>query len=117
MNDRQQTLVKELEEFHAQLSEFKYSIEKVHKTRMDTGSAQRERERIRAQLVRKSGKLKPIVVHLTGKQYGQQFNESFDVWTEALSASRSYSPLQIWSLGALMDNVIETIGREKQVLN
>ena len=111
MNNRQQSLVEELEEFRAQVSGFRHSVEEVHKKRMDTGSAQRERERIRAQLVRKSGKLKPIVVHLTGKQYGQQFNESFDVWTEALSASTSYSSLQIWSLGALIDNVTEAIGR------
>jgi len=109
-NNKQQLLVQELKEFYEQLSEFRYAVEKVHKTRMDTGSAKRQRESIRADLVRKSGQLKPIVVHLTGKQYGQQFNESFDLWTEALGAGSS-AALQIWSLGALMDSANEAIGR------
>ena len=110
LNNKQQLLIQELKEFYAQLSEFRYAVEKVHKTRMDTGSAKRQRESIRADLVRKSGKLKPIVVHLTGEQYGQQFNESFDLWTEALGAGSS-APLQRWSLGALMDSANKAIGR------
>jgi len=112
LNNKQQLLIQEFKDFHAQLSKFRYAVEKVHKTRMDTGSAKRQRESIRTDLVRKSGKLKPIVVHLTGKekQYGQQFNEEFDIWTEALGAG-SYPPNQRWSLGALLDTVNEAIGR------
>jgi predicted nucleotide-binding protein len=109
-NNKQQLLIQELKEFYTQLREFRYAVEKLHTTRRDTGSAERQRESIREELVRKSGKLKPIVVHLTGKQYGQQFNESFDLWTEALGAGSS-APLQRWSLGALMDSANEAIGR------
>lgn len=112
LSNKQQLLIQELKEFYAQLSKYKYAVEEVHKTRMDTGSVKRQRESIRADLVRKSGKLKPIVVHLTGKekQYGQQFNEGFDIWTEALGVG-SYPPTQKWSLGALLDTVNEAIGR------
>jgi predicted nucleotide-binding protein len=109
-NNKQQLLIQELKEFYTQLREFRYAGEKLHTTRRDTGSAERQRESIREELVRKSGKLKPIVVHLTGKQYGQQFNESFDLWTEALGAGSS-ATLQRWSLGALMDSANEAIGR------
>lgn len=109
-NNKQQLLIQELKEFYTQLREFKYAIEKLHTTRMDTGSAERHRESIREELVRKSGKLKPIVVQLTGKRYWQQFNESFDLWTEALGAGSS-ATLQRWSLGALMDSANEAIGR------
>ena len=109
-NNKQQLLIQELEEFYEQLRGFRDAVEELHTTRKDTGSRERERPRIQEELVRKSGKLKPIVVRLTGKQYGKQFNEEFDVWTEALDAG-SYPPSQKWSLGALMDNVNEAIGR------
>jgi predicted nucleotide-binding protein len=110
LNDRQQTLIQELKGFHSQLKEFRYFVEELHRTGMDTGSRERERESIREELVRKSGKLKPIVVHLTEKQYGQQWNRSFDMWTEALGVSSS-TTRQRWSLGALIDGVNEAIGR------
>ena len=109
-NNKQQLLIQELKEFYEQLRGFRDAVEEVHRTRKDTGSAERRRERIRTELVRKSGKLKPIVVRLTGKKYGQQFNEVFDIWTEALGTG-SYPPNQRWSLGALLDTVNEAIGR------
>ena len=109
-NNKRELLIQELKEFHTQLREFRRAVEKLHKTRGDSGSAERQRERIREELVRNSGKLKPIVVRLTGQQYGQQLNESFDVWTEALGAGSS-APLQRWSLGVLIDSVNEAIGR------
>ena len=100
MNNRQQTLIQELKEFHSQLKEFRYSVEELDRTRMDTGSRKREREIIREELVRKSGKLKPIAVHLTGKQYGQQWNQSFDMWTAALGAGSSGTRQKMVSGGA-----------------
>jgi predicted nucleotide-binding protein len=109
-NNKQQLLIHELKEFHAQLKRFRDLVEKVYIEKRDTGSAERQRESIREELVRKSGKLKPIVVRLTEKQYGQEFNEVFDIWIEALGAD-SYPPSQRWSLGALIDSVNEAIGR------
>lgn len=109
MNSRQQTLIHELKEFHGQLKEFRYLIEELHATGLDTGSREQERESIREELVRKSGKLKPIVVDLTGKQYGEQFGRSFDMWTSALG-SGSYGTRQTWSLGGIIDSVNEAIG-------
>jgi predicted nucleotide-binding protein len=110
LNSRQQTLIQELKEFHSQLKEFRYLIEELHATGLDTGSREQERESIREELVRKSGKLKPIVVDLTGKQYGEQFGRSFDMWTAALGVGSS-GTRQTWSLGTLIDSVNEVIGR------
>jgi hypothetical protein len=109
-NNKQQLLIQELKKFYTQLRRFRDLVEELHTKQMDTGSAERQRESIREELVRKSGKLKPIVVRLTGKQYGQVFNEVFDVWTEALGVSPIPSR-QIWSLRALTDNVNEAIGK------
>jgi len=109
-NNKQELLIQELKEFYMQLREFRDAVEKLDTTGRDTGSAERQRESAREELVRKSGKLKPIVVRLTGKQYGQQWNQSFDMWTEGLGAS-PFPPDQRWSLGALIDSVNEAIGR------
>jgi predicted nucleotide-binding protein len=109
-NSKRQLLVQELKEFYEQLRGYRDAVEESRTTRMDTGSRKRERQRIREELVRKSGKLKPIVIRLTGNQYGRQSNEVFDIWTQALGAD-PYPPDQRWSLGALMDNVNEAIGR------
>lgn len=110
-NNKQRLLIiQELKEFYAQLKIFRDLYVERMKAKIVLGSEERKRESIREELVRKSGGLKQIVVHLTGKQYGQQFNESFDIWSEALGASLD-SPLQRWCLGALMDNVNEAIGR------
>jgi len=109
-NNKQQLLIQDLKEFHAQLRTLRGLVEKVYIEQRDTGSAERQRESIREELVRKSGKFKPIVVRLTGNQYGQQFNQVFDIWTEALG-SDPYPPTRRWSLRALMDNVNEAIGR------
>lgn len=110
-NNKQKFLIQELREFYTQLRRFRDLVQKLHTEKMDTGSEERQRESIREELVRKSGKLKPIVVHLTEKQYGQLSNQLFDVWTEALGAGYPYPSHQMWSLGALMDNVNEAIGR------
>jgi len=110
LNNKQQLLIQELEEFYTQLRILRDLYVERMQAKIVLGSEERRRESIREELVRKSGRLKRIVVHLTGKQYGQQFNQSFDVWTEALGAS-SHSTRQRWSLGALMDNVNEAIGR------
>jgi predicted nucleotide-binding protein len=109
LNNRQQALIQELKEFHSQLKEFRYLIDELRETGMDTASRERERESLREELVRKSGKLKPIVVDLTGKQYGEQLGRSFDMWTSALG-SGSYGTRQTWSLGCVIDNVNEAIG-------
>jgi predicted nucleotide-binding protein len=109
-NKQRLPIIKELKEFYNQLGKFRDLYVGRMQAKIILGSEERERENIREYLVRKSGGLKQIVVHLTGKQYGQQFNESFDIWTEALGASLD-SPLQRWCLGALMDNVNEAIGR------
>jgi uncharacterized protein (TIGR02391 family) len=110
-NNKQRLLIiQELKEFYTQLKMFRDLYVERMKAKIVLGSEERKRESIREELVRKSGGLKQIVVHLTGKQYGQQFNESFDIWTEALGASLD-SPLQRWCLRALTDNVNEAIGR------
>lgn len=109
-NKQHPPIIQELKEFYSQLGKFRDLYVGRMQAKIILGSEERERESIREELVRKSGGLKQIVVHLTGKQYGQQFNESFDIWTEALGASLD-SPLQRWCLGALMDNVNEAIGR------
>jgi uncharacterized protein (TIGR02391 family) len=110
-NNKQRLLIiQELKEFYTQLKMFRDLYVERMKAKIVLGSEERRRESIREELVRKSGGLKQIVVHLTGKQYGQQFNESFDIWTEALGASLD-SPLQRWCLRALTDNVNEAIGR------
>lgn len=104
------SIIQELKGFYTQLKIFRDLYVERMKAKIVLGSKERKREGIREELVRKSGKLKPIVVQLTGKRYWQQFNESFDLWTEALGAGSS-ATLQRWSLGALMDSANEAIGR------
>ena len=103
-------LLNDLQEFYHQLKVFNDLLEARDSSKMRTSHEDKELQRVREEIVRKGGRLKAIVVRLTGKQFGQQFGQVFDVWAEALGAS-SYPPLQKWSLGALTDNVNEAIGR------
>ena len=109
-----QDILADLQEFHRQLNAFKDTISRRESRResggMWTSHEDSEFQRTREELVRKGGRLKPVVVQLTGKQFGEMFGQRFDVWSEALGSS-VYPGTQKWSLGALMDCVNEAIGR------
>jgi hypothetical protein len=71
-----------------------------------------ELEPMRNKLIRNAPKFKRRVIELTGKQYGEQFGRTFDVWDEALSPY-VYDGLN-WSnrfsLNALVDCLNEALG-------
>jgi predicted nucleotide-binding protein len=105
-----QDMIADLKRFRKQLKAFKDLLDRRDSTAMRTSHEEREFQKSREELVRKGGRLKPIVAQLTGKQFGEQFGRRFDVWSEALGSS-VYPPTQKWSLGALLDSVNEAIGR------
>jgi hypothetical protein len=66
-NNKQRLLIiQELKEFYTQLKMFRDLYVERMKAKIVLGSEERKRESIREELVRKSGGLKQIVVHLTG---------------------------------------------------
>jgi hypothetical protein len=71
-----------------------------------------ELEPSREKLIRMAPRFKRQVIDLTGKQYGEQFGRTFDVWDEALS-QYIYDALNWsnrYSLNALVDCVNEALG-------
>lgn len=69
-------------------------------------------EPMRNKLIRSAPKFKQRVIELTGKQYGEQFGKTFDVWDEALSPyvyDGSNWPNR-FSLNALVDCLNEALG-------
>ena len=71
-----------------------------------------ELEPLREKLIRMAPRFKQQVIDLTGKQYGEQFGRTFDVWDEALS-QYIYDALNWsnrYSLNALVDCVNEALG-------
>lgn len=71
-----------------------------------------ELEPLREKLIRRAPTFKQQVIDLTGKQYGEQFGRTFDVWDEALS-QYIYDAINWsnrYSLNALVDCINEALG-------
>jgi hypothetical protein len=86
---------------------------KLFQKQLHEGNVPRdELEPMRNKLIRSAPKFKLRVIELTGKQYGEQFGKTFDVWDEALSPY-VYDGLN-WSnrfsLNALVDCLNEALG-------
>ena len=95
------------------ISELKIFLEelKSYKRRLDSDKQASEAEKrytdsLRGKLVRKSGKLKGIVIQLTGKQFYTRFERIRDFWTEGLSSSGDSA-----CLGFCIDATNEAIGK------
>jgi len=112
-HERQKEMVNpEDMEFYKGLQDWLEELQLFQKQLYEGNVPRDELELMRDKLIRSAPKFKRRVIELTGKQYGEQFGRTFDVWDEALSLY-VYDGLN-WSnrfsLNALVDCVNETLG-------
>ncbi len=105
-------LLGELEIFLEELKSYQEILEHLRSSKLLLGHQLKERDELREKLVRKSGELKQIIAELTDKQFVQQFDRVYDIWSTGLTADRS-APLSTFSLGACIDATNEAIGKLK----
>ncbi len=112
-HERQKEMVNpEDMEFYKGLQDWLEELELFQKELYGGNMPHDELEPMRDKLIRSAPKFKRRVIELTGKQYGEQFGRTFDVWDAALSPY-VYDGLN-WpnrfSLNALVDCVNEALG-------
>ena len=112
-HERQKEMVNpEDMEFYKGLQDWLEELELFQKELYGGNMPRDELEPMRDKLIRSAPKFKRRVIELTGKQYGEQFGRTFDVWDEALSPY-VYDGLN-WpnrfSLNALVDCLNEALG-------
>ena len=107
---KHRTILSTLKKFHAGLKSYKSMLEDLNENKMTTGHETRDRERLREELVRKSGGLKDTIIQLTGKQFYKQFGVTSDFWAEGLT-STGYLPFTLTSLSLCIDATNEVIGK------
>jgi hypothetical protein len=99
-------------EFYKGLQDWLEQLKLFQKEIYGGSMPRQELESMRNKLIRSVPKFKRRVIELTGKQYGEQFGRTFDVWDEALSPY-VYDGLN-WSnrfsLNALVDCLNEALG-------
>jgi hypothetical protein len=112
-HERQREMVNpEDMEFYKGLQDWLEQLTVFQKEVCGGSMPRQELESMRNKLIRSVPKFKRRVIELTGKQYGEQFGRTFDVWDEALSPY-VYDGLN-WSnrfsLNALVDCLNEALG-------
>ena len=112
-HERQKEMVNpEDMEFYKGLQDWLEQLKLFQKEVYGGNMPRQELESMRNKLIRSAPKFKRRAIELTGKQYGEQFGGTFDVWDEALSPY-VYDGLN-WSnrfsLNALVDCLNEALG-------
>ena len=112
-HERQKEMVNpEDMEFYKGLQDWLEELKLFQKELYGGNMPRDELEPMRDKLIRSAPKFKRRVIELTGRQYGEQFGRTFDVWNEALSPY-VYDGLN-WpnrfSLNALVDCLNEALG-------
>lgn len=94
-----------LKSWHVELETFQHHLYEGNTLRDDL-------EQMRKNLIRRAPRFKQRVIELTGKQYGEQFGRTFDVWDEALSQNvyDGYDWTSRSALDRLLDCVVEALG-------
>jgi predicted nucleotide-binding protein len=104
---QKQELIGELQAFCRELKAYKRQLD----PKKELSEAQeRYRESLREKLLRKMGKLKGILIELTGKQYYTILGDTREFWSEGLT-STGYQPSILTALGFCIDTTNEAIGK------
>ena len=112
-HERQKEMVNpEDMEFYKGLQDWLEELELFQKELYGSNMPRDELEPMRDKLIRSAPKFKRRVIELTGKQYGEQFGRTFDVWDGALSpyVYDGFNWPNRSSLNALVDCVNEALG-------
>jgi uncharacterized protein (TIGR02391 family) len=100
----------DLKQFYSELKTYKDTLEHLAKSTMILGHEIRERDELREKLVRRSGRLKPIIIKLTKKQYISRARITWDMWDMGLDPYPSLPENEI-SLAHCIDATNEAIGK------
>jgi predicted nucleotide-binding protein len=96
--------------FCTQLMTFTELVEARNTGAEQPSSLRGDMERLRQELLRQSGRMKPLVVGMTGKRLVTQWLQTFDIWDGALGSIVDL-PHRLTCLKLLTDSVNEALGR------
>jgi predicted nucleotide-binding protein len=96
--------------FCDQLMTYRELVEACNASTERPSSFRGDMEKLRLELLRQSGRTKPLVVGITGKRLFTQWLQTFDIWDGALGSSVELSH-RLTCLNLLTDSVNEALGR------
>ena len=101
-----------LEQYYNELKSYSDILKHLAESKTITGHETRDRDKLRESLVRKTGVLKERIIEVTGKQYYEQFMNTYDMWSEAFNpASFLPTPSNRTALAFCINATNEAIGK------
>jgi predicted nucleotide-binding protein len=103
-------IIGELKKFHNELRSYKSLLDHLAESKIILGHETNDRDKLRERLVRRSGRLKPIIIKLTKKQYITRAGITWDMWDMGLDPYPSLPENEV-SLARCIDATNEAIGK------